>query len=369
MVGANLPNSLQPMYTEALALDPFTQSALFSTYIGAMTVLLVVVAMWRGSLNSRTLLVLALCASLASSLCMLGATHMLEYIFAARLLSGIALGLGTGSASALALEWLGERARTAVATGAVLGSLIGNAGAGAIATLFPAPTVLTYVLHATLICIVLILVVTMRGTAPDESQEISADDSAPETPYLPRHFVSAYVIGGLAWLASGLVLALIPSIVRGAIPNISLLGAIAPAALLLGVGSLTQTLISQHVLWMRAWHVVIPLTLGLTVFSLAITLESMTVMLIAGMLTGLGQGPAYSLGLATVTHGLGPNEQRRRTSRYAAFSYGSCAVGVTLFGAIAQYTDEAYAFFLAAALTLLLGGIAVIAAGARQEYS
>lgn len=371
MAGANLPNSVQPIYSEMLGLTPFTQSALFSLYIGTLTVTLIVLSCIRNPVSIVSLLISGVAASILANLAMLCAADHFTWLAVARVLSGLALGLGTGAAASLALKTLGERARTTVASGAVLGSLLGNAGAGALATFLPAPIVLVFLIHSVLSAVVLVAVLRLTTKWSSRTHTCTDDELSdypvPPSPYRSRHNTAAYLLGGATWIASGVVLALTPSVVRASIVDASLIVAILPASIMLGVGALSQRVCAPRISDLRAWHLIIPLVCGLTVFAVAITQHSVPLLFIAGAITGLGQGPAYSLGLATVTHSATPERQHVLTSRYAAVAYGMCALGVTAIGITATVFSVAFALFVASLLTALIGCIAVIAAGSRQR--
>lgn len=370
--GANVPNPMLPIYVGSFALAPLEQSALFSSYVGAMVIVLAVLS--RIS-PGRTVWILA-----AAGLLMIGADAAMvladggvQWVFLGRVLSGCGVGLGTGAASALVLMALGERGRTIVASGSVTGSLLGNLGAGAVATYMPNPTVVAYLGHGliTLGSVVALLVLWTRGTASiGRSSPVSGTGVAAGANrgpnYEVRHRVAGYLLGGLAWTVAGAVLALTPSAVRLLDQSTTFLAAIGPGCVLLACGSIAQAITARRILRLRAWHVVIPMLLGTWLAAHSLADRSYLGLLLACAVIGMGQGPGYTLGLATITHGRSPSLQGKTTSSYALAAYGACAISVVTIGAVASECGLASAFYLTTAVFAMVGAVAVFAAGRPQ---
>ncbi|MCU1564635.1 MAG: major facilitator superfamily permease, partial [Arthrobacter sp.] len=68
-------------------------------------------------------------------------------------------------------------------------------------------------------------------------------------------------------------------------------------------GSVYAPFSLRAILRLRAWHVLIPLLVGTALAALSLEARSYPGLLVACAVIGLGQGPGYTLGLATVTHG------------------------------------------------------------------
>jgi hypothetical protein len=125
----------------------------------------------------------------------------------------------------------------------------------------------------------------------------------------------------------------------------------------------------RAILRLRAWHVLIPLLVGTALAALSLEARSYPGLLVACAVIGLGQGPGYTLGLATVTHGRPPHLQGKATSRYAAAAYGVCAAAVVAIGAAASAWGLVGALFATAAVFAMVGAIAVAAAGRPQNWA
>lgn len=373
--GANVPNPMLPMYVDSLALAPFEQSALFSSYVGAMVIVLAFLSRLS---PGHTVWVLAAAGLLmiAADGAMVLADGGVQWVFLGRVLSGCGVGFGTGAASALVLRALGERGRTVVASGSVTGSLLGNLGAGAVATYMPNPAVVAYLGHGliTLSSLVALLVLWTRGrgftghySQDSEPGVVAGANRGPN--YGVRHRIAGYLLGGLAWTVAGAVLALTPSAVRLLDHSATLLAAIGPGCVLLACGSIAQAVTARQILRLRAWHVVIPMLLGTWLAAHSLADRSYLGLLLACAVIGMGQGPGYTLGLATITHGRPPSLQGKTTSSYALAAYGACATAVVTIGAVASERGLASALYLTTATFAVVGGVAVFAAGRPQKLS
>lgn len=370
--GANVPNPMLPIYVGSYALTPLEQSALFSSYVGAMVIVL---AFLSRITPERTVWILAAAGLLmvAADAAMVLADGGVQWVFLGRVLSGCGVGLGTGAASALVLKALGERGRTIVASGSVTGSLLGNLGAGAVATYMPKPTMVAYLGHGliTLSSLVALLVLWTRGKGlighsshGSDSRMVAGANRGPN--YGVRHRIAGYLLGGLAWTVAGAVLALTPSAVRLLDQSTTLLAAIGPGCVLLACGSIAQAITARHILRLRAWHVVIPMLLGTWLAAHSLADRSYLGLLLACAVIGIGQGPGYTLGLATITHGRSPSLQGKTTSTYALAAYGACATAVVTIGAVASERGLAGALYLTTATFALVGAVAIFAAGRPQ---
>lgn len=377
VAGVNIPNPLMPLYVDRFDLTPTGQAALFVVYLGALVPTLIVVSILNprgiGQRKARTLLTAGLVLATASDCASVLGAASVPALFTGRMLAGLSLGLATGSAAGIALAALGESARTLIANGAVLGSLIGNLGAAIVATTMPHPAEIPYLLH-------LVLLLACAGSIVSCFRHVSFDNppspasrASPHkeaaSPYTRRHVAAGFSLGGVAWAAAGVVLALIPSAVRSATHETSLLIASLPAATFLAAAWIGQAASRVILLRLRAWQVSIPLIGGLLLMALGVH-NSMLWITMAGAITcGLGQGPAYSLGLATVTYRLSPIRQGRTANDYAATAYASCAAVTLACGAVASSTSVAAGLLVVALLSAFALILAVVLAGPPQAVA
>ena len=369
VAGVNVPNAIVPISSQHYGFGPSIQSALFSLYLAALVAGLVIIPRMvkSGAPTAWKLLLAGAGIMLLADTAVALSQWALAALFIARILGGISLALGTGGAASLALAVAGEPARAAVGVGAVAGSLAGNAGGALIADLVPAPVLVVPAVHGVIVVLLGILLALVQVKQPASG----ATKAGPEVrvDYETRHRIAGYIVGAMSWTVAGMVLALGPGAVRGLSTHASLFTASAPAVILLAVAFLAQNLTRKHMLALRAWMVGIPMVAGLLFFAVALHEGSIAGLVFAGALIGLGQGPAYNLGLLTVTHRLPSVTQGKVASRYAATAYAACGVVVLCAGAAAQILGTSDAF-IAVGLLLAVGAAAsVVLAGSRQEIS
>lgn len=365
VAGANLPNPLQPEYVDRFDLTPLLQGALFSSYLAALVLALVcsVVASRRMIGTPRATLLLALGATfLADAAFLVGSSHLVA-LFAGRALSGIGVGLATGAAASIALAHLGERARTMVATSAVLGSLGGNLIGGVIGTFLPGPLLLGYLLHGTGVVLIGAPLIWFAPRPAPMSDAASQADSRAVSPYRRRHRAAGYLVGAIAWSTAGVVLALIPAEERRLADSATLLQAVLPSSVFLASAWIGQIVVRRHIRRVRAWHVVALMAAGFALLAWALRAADSDLILIGAVVAGLGQGPAYSLGLATVAAELSPAEQGKAASVFAGVAYASCATVVVAAGAVGSVTSVPDAIGWVGVFTAGVGLLAVGCAG------
>lgn len=374
IAAVNLPNPLVPLYAQRFGLSPLMQSMLFSAYLLALlATLLVVIARPQGGLRSQ---LRRLCAALAlcvlADLVMLVGSDAFAALVVGRVIAGVAAGLATGASAAIALAGLGERSRTSAGTGAVVGALFANLLGGVLGSFLAVPFAATYLAHAGLVVLVgIALFVSARRGAAESRRPQRLEQARPVVEvvggYHRRHRIAGYLIGALSWTTAGIVLALVAADLRQSVPSLSLLATMIPGCLFLASAWVGQALSGSHLLRMRAWTTCVPVVLGVAGIGGALLGGDYVMLLVASVLCGLGQGPSYSLGLATVTHGLPPSRQGRAASSYAAVAYGACGVLTVIAGGLANRVGVPEAFITYAVVFGLMGTVATALAGPAQR--
>lgn len=378
--GVNLPNPLVPDYTDRFALTPLLQSTLFSVYLAALvlTLLATVLDPHRRDRSApdhvRTLLV-ALTVSVLADLVMLAGSAAFPLLLTGRALAGVAAGLATGSAASVALAGLGEAARTVAAGAAVVGALAANIGVGAVASLVSSGTasfLVTYLGHGALATALAAGLTLSVRTGRQAGAGTPA--TVGRTPalrvvggYHHRHRTAGYLLGVMSWTSAGIVLSLVAARLRQTSPDLPALGEMAPGIVFLTTAWVGQTLVSRRILRLRAWQTALPLVAGMVGIGVALEVGSLPGVLVAAAVFGLGQGPAYSLGMATVTHALPAGRQGQATSVYAAVAYGSCGVLTVAAGMLATSVGVPATFAVAAACCAVGGVVATVLAGPVQQ--
>lgn len=382
IAGVNLPNPLVPLYAERFGLTPLLESALFSAYLLALLVTLVV-TLARPAHSMRTevtMVIAAMGVVVVADLTMLAGSASFALLVLGRVIAGVAAGIATGAASAVALAGLGERSRTVAGTAAVVGALAANLLGGLLGAVLPVPFPAVYLGHATVAALIgagLWSATSQRSQARGAHTSRALHRTQPTRVAHPvaevvggyhrRHRVAGYVLGALAWSSAGIVLALVATQVRHSRPELSLFETMIPGCVFLACAWLGQTVCAGRMLQLRAWMTGLPLVVGTAGIGLALHSGNSAALLLAAAVAGLGQGPSYSLGLATVTHGLAPIQQAHAASTYAAVAYGVCGVCTLAVGVVANLIGVPDAIIACAGIFAVGILVTVVLAGPAQR--
>lgn len=378
IAGPNLPTALLPAYRQAYRMTPFGLSLLFSAYLLLLVPTLVLCM--RPALRARAdaLLAVGLGAAVVADVLMAtaGSTVML---LTGRALSGVSVALSTGAAAALMVALVGERGRGSVATGNIVGALVGTVGAVALAQIGIGSTV--YLVHAVATSVVLtalLLALAARSagdTAALQTGGIQAEIpdgpavKVPVTTVTPgvirRHRLLGTAVGALGWAIPGLVTGLVPSLLRQFTGPAAVIVATSPAILLLACAWLLQVLARRPLLrFVRGHELTVGTamgTVGLALLAAGALTASLPLVYLGCAIAAGGPAMGYRGGMVLLTRGLDPSRQGAVTSRYAAGSYAFSAVVVLGSGAIGAIGGLVTAVAVGAgALTVLGAGLLAV---------
>ncbi|WP_067666367.1 hypothetical protein [Nocardia miyunensis] len=332
MAQPNMATGMMPYYRHVWTLAPLLITVIFATYLFALAPALTVVGTpptrsswwWRIGVGAACGVGADVTMALA---------HSPWVACGARVLSGLSVGLVTGSLAGLILERRGERARTAVATATVFGSAVGTFAAATVAQYLPAPGVVTYAGHAVLLTLAALVVFA------DRAEGLDAAHSTPQTPQAIGPALEpkavGYLTGTAAWVSAGLTIALLPSY----------------GAALLNTGNLALLALPVTLYVVSAWvvlQVIPPKTIPaepvvaqvIIVAGVSLTLavswvHSLPLLLCGGIVAGCGQGLGYRAGLQIASAATPPDQHARATSRFAAVAYLFAAIATIALGLIA----------------------------------
>ncbi|MFJ2788123.1 MULTISPECIES: MFS transporter [unclassified Streptomyces] len=198
MAGTTLPTPLYPLYQEKFGFSELTVTVVYAVYAFAVIAVLLLAGNASDTVGRRPVLLWGLAFSAASALCFLNAEG-LSWLYAGRLLSGLAAGLFTGAATAYVMELAppgGATRATFVATAANMGGLgCGPLLAGVLAEYAPEPLVLPFAVHLALVvlstAVLLRLPETVRERRPLSSVR-------PRLPALPAGVRTVFAPAGAA---------------------------------------------------------------------------------------------------------------------------------------------------------------------------
>ncbi|GAA4181669.1 hypothetical protein [Gryllotalpicola koreensis] len=365
VAGQNVPNALLPEYDRRLGLGAVGLAIVFSIYLAALVVTLIVMS--RPVLQRRPVLNLVIAAFVA--ICGDGALLVgsLPALLAGRALMGVAVGLGTGSAAAAAVTLIGERGRTVTATGNVVGAVVGTL-LGAVAAELSGGLTLGYVIHAAATAVMLILLATAGVRALARARDAGPAAGAPQASLEPHppgsslRLALGFLAGLSAWGTASLVIAFVPSAITHNLGSASLLLASVGTLVLLVAASIGQfALMFTRSRW-TVWAAIALTAVGLPMLTIGILAGALPLVLIGCAALGGAQGGGYRIGLRLVSVGLDPASQGARASAYACVSYGGSVVIVVVASFIGGGGGEVAALVTSAGiLAMLISATAVTA--------
>ncbi len=372
IAGPNLPTALLPAYREAYRMTPFGLSLLFSAYLVLLVPVLVLCS--RPALRARAgaLLTVGLATAVVADVLM-AAGGSAGMLLAGRALSGVSVALSTGAAAALMVALVGERGRGSVATGNILGALIGTVGAVLLAQIGIGPVV--YLVHAAATLVVLtalVLVLAARSAGHAAALRTGAieadiadgpDLKVPAPTATPgairRHRILGTAVGALGWAIPGLVTGLVPSLLRQFTGPAAVVVATSPAVLLLACAWLLQVMAKRPLLrFVQGYELTVGTamgTIGLALLVAGALTACLSLVYLGCAIAAGGPAMGYRGGMVLLTRGLDPSRQGAVTSRYAAGSYAFSAVVVLGCGGIGAVGGLVTAIAVGAALLTVMG--------------
>jgi hypothetical protein len=352
MAGPNLPTLLLPAYRLSLGMGPFGLTVLFSAYLVALVAVLFTVGHLARRTSPRSLVLAGLLLGVAADVLLAFTAHSLAGVLAARVLSGMSVGVATGATAVLLRHHGAQRAASATALCALLGSALGTALTAVLAQTLPLPGVLTYLVHAGACLSCAGLVAVRRALAlPRRADTARADGGGSVVlPDAAGRYWVACGAGVSAWVTAGLTVALVPSYAAALLGATNLLVAAGPVVAYLLAASLGSVAAGR-----RTPATELALAPALMAAGLGLTALSgpwgLTVLLLLGaVITGFGQGLAFRGGLAAAQGAANALRQGEATSRYSALAYLGATVTTLGMGALTGWLGLDIAFRWAAAL-------------------
>ncbi|WP_406314493.1 MFS transporter [Streptosporangium sp. NBC_01639] len=300
LTGTNLPTPLYRGYEVRFGFSPLIVTLIFAAYAAVLIPSLLVAGPLSDVVGRRGVLLPAVALAALGSLVFALAAGT-GWLFAARVLQGLALGAASGplTAALTELEPTGNRRKAAlVSTMASVGGLgLGPVLAGLLAQYAPAPDVLPFAVEIVLLvpaaaAIMALPTASSRARWRPRRSEIPASMRAT--------FATSGTASFLAFAVVGLFLALIPTYVATLSGSKNLLLGGAAVALMLLCSALAQLL--GYGKRARILELVgLPLlAAGLVLLALAGGLSSLPLLLLATVIGGIGQGLAFLGGLTAV---------------------------------------------------------------------
>ncbi|WP_181148081.1 MFS transporter [Arthrobacter sp. MYb213] len=367
------PSPLFPLYSEQWGLSPLEVSSVFAVYILGLLVTLLTCGALSDHIGRRPVAFCALLVAAASMLVMAFADS-LNALLIARVLQGIASGLGFGTLGAALLDYspASRHGTVAMLNGAVPPAAIGFGAllSGILVQFAPHPFQVPYLVVASLLILALIPACLLKERHPRRPGVLR---SLVPSVLIPKEVRREFFVAVGALLASWALVGM--NLGLGASISKTLLNIQSPTLGALAIMAVTGTSSILGVLTFRsnALKVMIlgcaALIVGSAGLVLAVYTESIAVYFIASIIGGIGLGGAFQGGLRTIVERV-PALQRGGTLSsvylvsYLAFGLPTLIAGLLIPSFGLKNVTYGYAGFV---VLLSLIALALIAGTSRQN--
>jgi predicted MFS family arabinose efflux permease len=358
MAGANLATPLYPVYARQFHFSSLVLTAIFATYAVVLVPSLILFGRLSDRIGRRRVILLGLAVAIGG-LALFAAARSDAWLFGARSLQGLAVGMISGAATAALVELDpdGDRRRAALLAGLAQagGSALGPLLAGVLAQWAPAPRQLSYVL---------VLAVTLLAAASvarlQEGEGVEREPWRIQWPRVPRRvradFSRVSLTAAVVWATVALFLSIVPLYAAEILKtrNLALLAAIAAVALVASSGA--QIAIRRLPAVARRDQAIGLLLLGAGLVALvaASPLGSLPLLLAGAVGAGIGHGLAF-VNAQQELNELAPADRRGEvTSAFIAAIYALVASSVVATGALDRWLSLSLSVDIVAGVLVLL---------------
>jgi MFS family permease len=333
-VGSTLLTPLYPIYRRQFHFSELIVTTIYAVYVIGNLAVLFFFGRLSDQIGRRAASWIAVAITAASALLFLCAQSV-AWLFPARILNGFAAGLGAGALTAwiAELEPHGDRLRAAVvASAANLGGLaFGALLAGVLAQFAPWPLRLSYIAFLILLLALFVALRAVNETVREPVRGFAKLQLQPRIG-VPRElrlaFVAPAAIAFAAFALGGFYAALAPEVLARSLHRVAPLIVGGIVALFFASGVLTAVL--TRAMWGRnaMLAALVLLWIGLGLLTLSEALHSMTLLVLASLLTGAAMALGYR-GSLQIINEIAPERQRAElVSSYLLVCYSANSLPV-----------------------------------------
>jgi MFS family permease len=367
LFASSAPSPLYVVYQRQWDFSAITLTSVFAVYALALLGALLVAGSLSDHVGRRPVVLIALAIEIVAMVAFAEAREV-GWLYAARVLQGIATGMAMGAISAALLDlqparkpWLGALIGVvAPLTGIALGAL----ATGLLVDHGPDPTRLVFWLLVGAFALAWVVALALPETVrPDGAWRKSLRPRIGVPGHIRSAFGRALPCMSATWALGGLILSLGPSLTASVLEERSHLAGGLPIFVLAGVSAIACSSVRRLSTRTTARGGLAALIVGLAVALAAVALGSNTVFLAGAATCGLGFGPAFA-GIFRALTDLAPPERRAElvssvlTVSYVAFSLPAVAAGVAVTQVGLRETAEIYG-----AVLIVLAGLALLLTG------
>lgn len=370
MIGATLPTPMYALYAERLHFEVLTTTIIFATYAAGVLAALITFGSWSDAVGRRPVLFVGILFALASSVVFLVADSV-PLLLVGRLLSGLSAGVFTGTATAAVIEAAPPHWQSRASAVATIANVAGLGGgpllAGLLVQYAPQPLHLAFVVHTGLMILAAVAVLIVPETSPRTGhigiQRLS----------VPAEVRSVFVVAAIAAFAcfaiTGLFTSVAPAFVSDVvgIKNHAVAGAVASTIL---IASAVAQVFAGRIPPRRALVVGCAiLIVGMVILAAALELSTLFGLIVAATVAGIGQGIAFSRGLAAVAERTPADRRAEVSSMYFVVAYVAISLPVIGEGLAAQHwglRTAGVSFAIAVGLLAVVCLIAIVVQETRK---
>ena len=364
MVGTTLPTPLYPLYEAEFGFSGLVVTVIFAAYAVGVIVALVLFGGLSDRIGRKRTLLPGLGFAALSAVCFLFADG-LALLLVGRVVSGLSAGIFSGTATATLVDLApdGDRDRASlVATVVNMGGLgVGVLLGGVLAQWLPDPIRLVFFVHLALVSLA---AVGLTGVT-EPVQHRGRFRIRPQGLEVPREVRPTFIRASLAAFA-GFAVAGLFSAVAGVflakVLGITNLAVIAAVVSCIFGGSVVGQLLHRRIGDRTALAGgCATLVAGMGVLVLAVQLQSVLLLVLCALVSGVGQGLSFAAGVALVAGGAPEGRRAAVTSSLFIVAYVGISLPVVGVGLLDQATS------LITGPTIFAVVVALLAAGAATS--
>jgi MFS family permease len=369
LIGANLPSPLYVDYQHEYGFGPEMVTFIFAAYATGVLAALLCLGRLSDHLGRRPVLAAGLALDAVSTVLFLTATGV-PMLFLARVVSGLAMGLVLGAATAALaeLEPNHDLGRAALVSGiaTLMGFGLGPIVSGVVADLAPYPTRFVFGVYLGVLAVAGLAVAAVPETVGSPDRRVSLRPIVAVPPGIRARFFTAAIAIFCAFSVLGLYAGLVSYLLRNVLhdQSHSLAGTVVFA--LFACAALSE-LFGQGLsgaLLLRAGSVLLVVTLGLV--ELALGSANLGLLLVGTVVGGVAVGFTYMASLARVNRMAPAGERGAVLSALFVSAYCGFSIPVIGIGIGTQRVGSLGATAVAAAAIAVLVVLALVLS-LRQE--
>lgn len=363
MLGGTIPAPLYGLYRQQIGFGELTITIVFAAYAGGTLLALLFLGGISDHIGRKTVLAGTVVVAAASTVVFLVASEV-PLLIVARVLSGIAVGLATGTATAAIAELHprgDQNAAAVVASGANLTGLgLGPLLAGALAQYVPGPTTTVFWVYLGLLLLAACALLAVPETASERDGVVALTPNV-GVPVDLRSVMAGAALGIFAaFTLLGLFSSLTPTFLTDGfgVRNLAVVGAV--SFLIFAAGAIGQAVSARLPSRRSAAMGLVLLLLGLAALDSALVMKVLWLFLLATVASGVAIGFIFRGGLAELNRLVSADRRAAVVSAFFLAAYLGMSVPVVVIGVGSEVTSTVTATLLVSAL---LAVVIVVALG------